>query len=322
MSTFYIKKGPYDINKIIQYSVFSEKKKFKKKLIYDVSPLKTSKSNNISFFENKKYIDDLKITKAGYVFLRKNDLKLVNNNKFIPIFSSNPLYDFIIIAKLFYPASDKDENYSSKNNSYKKIIKSNTFISKSAKLGKGCDVGFNTIIKKNVVIGKNVKVGSNCIISNSIIGDNVIIGDGNVIGKIGFGFKKINKQVFFIPHIGHVEIGANVYIGANCVIDRGSFSNTVIGDNTMIDNHVHIAHNVNIGSDCILAAQVGIAGSTKIGNNCVLGGQAGISGHLNIGDNVQIGGKSGVIRDVASCSKIMGYPAKSLRNFLKVLKND
>ena len=49
----------------------------------------------------------------------------------------------------------------------------------------------------------------------------------------------------------------------------------------------------------------------------MIGGQAGISGHLRIGDNVQVGGGSGVIKDIPSNIKVMGYPAKNIRNFIK-----
>ena len=54
-----------------------------------------------------------------------------------------------------------------------------------------------------------------------------------------------------------------------------------------------------------------------IGKNIKIGGQAGISGHLKIGDNVDIAGGSGVIRDISDNSKVMGYPAKNIRDFLK-----
>ena len=111
-----------------------------------------------------------------------------------------------------------------------------------------------------------------------------------------------------------VLIGNDVEIGSNNNIDRGSISNTIIGDNTFLDNMVHIAHNVKIGKNCIITAQVGFAGSTTIGNRVSIR-QAGISGHLNIGNNVQIGGGSGVIKNIPDNSKVMGYPAKILEVF-------
>ena len=118
-----------------------------------------------------------------------------------------------------------------------------------------------------------------------------------------------------------VIIDDNVEIGCNNTIDRGSLSNTVIGKNTFIDNQVHIAHNVKIGKNCIITGQVGFAGSSIIGDNVMIGGQAGISGHLKIGHNVQIGGGSGVLKNIPDNTKVMGYPAKDIRNFLKDSKN-
>ena len=112
-------------------------------------------------------------------------------------------------------------------------------------------------------------------------------------------------------------IGENSEIGSGTTIDRGSMSNTIIGKNTFLDNQIHIAHNNKIGDNCIIAGQVGFAGSSVIGNNVMIGGQAGVSGHLKIGNNVQIGGGSGVINDIPDNSKVMGYPSKELRKFLK-----
>ena len=112
-------------------------------------------------------------------------------------------------------------------------------------------------------------------------------------------------------------INDNSEIGCGSTIDRGSMSNTIIGKNTFLDNQIHIAHNVKIGDNCIIAGQVGFAGSSTLGNHVMIGGQAGISGHLKIGNNVQIGGGSGVIKDIADNTKVMGYPAKDLKNFIR-----
>ena len=85
------------------------------------------------------------------------------------------------------------------------------------------------------------------------------------------------------------------------------------------DNQVHIAHNVVIGKNCIIAGQVGFAGSSKLGDNVKIGGQAGISGHLSIGNNVSIGGGSGVVKNIPDNSKVMGYPATDIKDFVKKL---
>jgi UDP-3-O-[3-hydroxymyristoyl] glucosamine N-acyltransferase len=177
-------------------------------------------------------------------------------------------------------------------------------------------VGNNVIIKHSVHIGKNCKIGSNVIIENALLGDNIIIKSGTIIGQTGFGFNFEKKKRIKFPHIGRVIIENDVLIGSFCTIDRGSLTDTVVGEFTSIDNQVQIAHNVKIGNYCMIAAQSGIAGSTIIGNNVKIGGQTGISGHLSIGNNVKIGGKSGVIADIGDNQTVMGYPAKSIRDFL------
>ena len=152
---------------------------------------------------------------------------------------------------------------------------------------------------------------------NSIIKNEVNILDGCIIGKKGFGFFPNKDKNFRYPHIGIVIINNNTEIGCGSTIDRGSLSNTVIGKNTFLDNQIHIAHNNKIGDNCIIAGQVGFAGSSTLGNNVIIGGQAGISGHLKIGNNVQIGGGSGVIKNIEDNSKVMGYPSKNLKQFIR-----
>ena len=232
------------------------------------------------------------------------------------------MLDFYKTVYIFYPDSATDNerviNLKNKNQFLKKNISigENSLIDKSVRIGKDTDVGNNVIIKQNVHIGKNCKIGSNVIIENALLGDNIIIKSGTLIGQTGFGFNFEKKKRIKFPHIGRVIIENDVLIGSFCTIDRGSLTDTVIGEFTSIDNQVQIAHNVKIGNYCMIAAQSGIAGSTIIGNNVKIGGQTGISGHLSIGNNVKIGGKSGVIADIDDNQTVMGYPAKSIRDFL------
>ena len=160
-------------------------------------------------------------------------------------------------------------------------------------------------------------IGSGVIIKNSILGNNVTLQDNCKIGQKGFGFIPNKNKNLKMPHIGKVVIENNAEIASGCTIDRGSIDDTIIGENTYLDNQVHVAHNVQIGSNCMIAGQVGFAGSSKIGDNVSIGGQAGISGHLKIGNNVKIGGGSGVVKNIEDNKIVMGYPAVNFKDFIK-----
>ena len=227
------------------------------------------------------------------------------------------------VTTKFYPNSiDDNFDITAKDiieTNFKDKVKfgKNVLIGNNVTIGSNCSIGHNTIIEQNVLIGDNCLIGSNTIVRNTIIKDNVKILDNCVIGKHGFGFFPSNNGNLRYPHIGIVIIEDHCEIGCGSTIDRGSMSNTVIGKNSYLDNQIHIAHNVKIGENSIIAGQVGIAGSSTLGKNLRVGGQAGISGHLKIGDNVEIAGGSGVIKDIPDNSKVMGYPAKNIREFLK-----
>jgi UDP-3-O-[3-hydroxymyristoyl] glucosamine N-acyltransferase len=296
-------------------------KKNDNKKVFGVNNIKEANNNEITFFDNINYEKEAKNSKALACIVNEKTIKYLNKNT-IAIVSNNPLIDFYKVVNFFYPNSSLDDEKINVLINIKKFRKKNIFIGKnylidkSANIGNNSKIGNNVIIKSNVHIGRNCIIGSNVIIENSILGDNIIIKSGTLIGQTGFGFNFEKKKRIKFPHIGRVIIENDVQIGSFCTIDRGSLTDTVIGEFTSIDNQVQIAHNVKIGNFCMIAAQSGIAGSTIIGNNVKIGGQTGISGHLSIGNNVKIGGKSGVIADIEDNQTVMGYPAKSIRDFL------
>jgi UDP-3-O-[3-hydroxymyristoyl] glucosamine N-acyltransferase len=322
INPFFKNVGPFEIQKLLKNTGISNNENFKKDKIYNVSDLVTATDKDLTFFHSKNYSELASNTKASYC------VTLNNLSQFLPssckkIVVKNVLLTMAKITKEFYPDSivdDFDESAKdiSKASSQKKVkFGKNVLIGKNVKIGKNCLIGHNSIIEKNVIIGSNCSIGSNVIIRNTIVKDNVSILDGCVIGKKGFGFFPNKNNNIRYPHIGIVVINENCEIGCGSTIDRGSLSNTIIGKNTYLDNQVHIAHNNKIGDNCIIAGQVGFAGSSTLGNNVMIGGQAGVSGHLKVGNNVQIGGGSGVINDIPDNTKVMGYPAKNLRAFIK-----
>ena len=322
LNLFFKNRGPFSIQKLLISSDIKLKENFLDTQINDVKDLVLAKKEDITFFHSKKYEIFASKTKAAFC-VTTNNLSQLLPKSCKPIVVDNVLVTVAKITEIFYPnavSDDFDDNVKDINEtSLKDKIKfgKNVLIGNNVKVGKNCSVGHNSIIESNVVIGNNCSIGSNVIIRNTIIQNSVNILDGCVIGKKGFGFFPNNKKNIRYPHIGIVIIEDNSEIGCGSTIDRGSLSNTIIGKNTFLDNQVHIAHNNKIGNNCIIAGQVGFAGSSTLGNNVIIGGQAGVSGHLKIGNNIQIGGGSGVIKDIPDNTKVMGYPAKSLKNFIK-----
>ena len=322
LNPFFKNVGPFKIEKILNIVGIKNKDNFKSDKIFNVTDLNSATNKDLTFFHSKRYSLLASQTKASYC------ITLNSLSKFLPSSCKKIIVDDVLLAiakitKEFYPDSVVDDFDDSvkdiSKTSFNKKVKfgKNILIGKNVKIGKNCSIGHNTIIEKNVEIGFNCSIGSNVIIRNTIIKDNVSILDGCVIGKKGFGFFPNNENNIRYPHIGIVIINEHCEIGCGSTIDRGSLSNTIIGKNTYLDNQVHIAHNNKIGNNCIIAGQVGFAGSSSLGNNVMIGGQAGVSGHLKVGNNVQIGGGSGVINDIPDNTKVMGYPAKNLREFIK-----
>ena len=228
----------------------------------------------------------------------------------------------------------------------------------TAKLGQNVCLGAHVYVGENAVIGNNTKILANGYIGNDAVigaecffhpgvnigdrvhvGNKVILHHGVSLGADGFSFVTENpnnieqarkdgeiregdtEQVIFkIPSIGSVVIGNNVEIGANSCIDRGTIENTVVGDNTKIDNLVMIGHNCRIGKGCMIVAQVGIAGSCVIGDRVVIAGQAGLADHISIGDDTIIAAQAGVSKSFPAKSIVIGYPAMPRKEFIKQMK--
>ena len=321
INPFFKNTGPHNINYLLR-TINLNNNNIPDDKISDIKDLNSSKKNEITFLHSKKYSDSAKKTKASYCLTSKN-LKSFLPSNCKAIISDKVLLHTAQITKIFYPDSITDHYDNTvkniKETEFKDKVKfgENVLIGTNTKIGKNCLIGHNSIIEKNVNIGDDCSIGSNVIIRNSLIKNNVHILDGCVIGKKGFGFFPNKSSNIRYPQVGIVIIEDNVEVGCGSTIDRGSLSNTIIGKNTYLDNQIHIAHNVKIGENCIIAGQVGFAGSSTLGNNVMIGGQAGISGHLKIGNNVQIGGGSGVIKNIPDNSKVMGYPAKDLKNFIR-----
>ncbi|WP_112322684.1 UDP-3-O-(3-hydroxymyristoyl)glucosamine N-acyltransferase [Oceanibium sediminis] len=224
------------------------------------------------------------------------------------------------------------------------IVEPGAEIGEGARIGpfcyiaKGVRIGPNALIFNHVSIGLDVRIGADAVLHPQVhIGPRVVIGDrficqpGATIGGDGFSFvspsrdaveearesgtiSEASRTTGFvrINSLGSVTIGHDVEVGANATIDRGTISDTRVGDGTKIDDLVCIGHNVQVGRHCLLCGQSGVAGSTVIGDRVVLGGKAGLADHLTVGSDVIVAGASAVSSHIPPGRVMMGNPAMKM----------
>ena len=126
-------------------------------------------------------------------------------------------------------------------------------LGEDVRIGEGSEIGAHAVIGPGVQIGRHCRIGPHAVIGFSLIGDRVRIAAGAVIGEAGFGVSGDAGGLIDLPQLGRVIVQDGVSIGANSCVDRGAYGDTMIGENSKIDNLVQIAHNVRLGRNCVLA---------------------------------------------------------------------
>lgn len=293
--------------------------------VYKLSKIEEGTAGSLTFLANPKY--------TNFIYTTQATITIVNAT-FVP---EQDITTTLIKVEDAYQSFSKLLEYYNQVKLMKSGIEQPSVISEGVTYGPDLYLGSFCYIGKNVTIGKNVKI-----YPNSFIGDNVIIGDncvffagvriysetvigsnctlhsGTIIGSDGFGFAPQDDGTYKkVPQIGNVIIEDDVEIGACSTVDRATLGATIIRKGVKLDNHIQVAHNVEIGSNTVIASQTGIAGSTKIGKNCMIGGQVGFAGHLVIGDHVKIQGQSGITRNLSDGETVQGTPAITYGDYAK-----
>ena len=215
------------------------------------------------------------------------------------ILSPDPRLTFSLIANKYFTNKDKY------------FVHKTSEIQSTGSISKKITVSKNVTIKGKINIGEDVYIGENSVIMGDVtIGDNVSIDAGTIIGKKGFNYPRLGDEPIEFPHVGKVIIGNNVRIGCNCIVARGSLSDTIINDNVKIDDLVLIGHNVIIGKNTLIAACAHIGGGVIVGECVWLSPQCTIIDHVTIGDYSKIGIGSAVVKNVPKRTNSFGNPAR------------
>lgn len=254
----------------------------------------------IVFVDHPKYYDKALNSKASVILINK-EVDCPENKALL--ISDDPFRDFNQLSDYFRPFQPADES-----------------VSISSEIGEG------THVQPNVFIGNHVKIGKNCLIypnvviyDHTVIADNVIIHAGSVIGADAFYFKKRESGFDQLKSSGRVVIESGVSIGALCTIDRGVTGDTTIGEGSVIDNQVHIAHDTVVGKKCLIAAQTGVAGCVVIEDEVTIWGQVGTTSGITIGEKAVVLAQSGVTKSIEGGKTYFGTPIEISREKLKQL---
>jgi len=275
-------------------------------VVDNISSIANANSTSVTFLSNLKYSSSLANSKACAVVVHKN---FEDDNKFNYLKSDDPYLTYAKLTKLF-----KDES-----ELVIPFIHDSAVISDTASVSKKVHIGANVFIGPNCIINENVVINANCSLVKDVeIDSDTTINYGTVLGSDGFGFAPSNKGYVKIEQLGGLKIGKNVEIGANCTIDRGALDNTEIHDGVILDNLIHIAHNVVLGKNSAIAASCAIAGSSKIGKNFQMGGLSGVLGHLDICDDVTVGAHTLITKSIKQPGNYIGImPAQDSGDWAK-----
>ena len=291
-------------------------------LLKGIAALREAGREDLSFFGNERYINDLRRTGAAAVLVPVNTPLDVCGSALVVC--GNPSAAFAEVVRRFrtpprqfrpgiHPAAVVHPSV--------KADPAKVCIGPCAVIEAGVEIGAGTEIGPGCVLGENAKIGRDClffsrvsIYHDCVLGDRVRLHSGAVIGSDGFGYEFIGGRHEKIDQVGIVQIDSDVEIGSNTTVDRARFGRTWIGEGCKIDNQVQIAHNVVLGRHVIVVAQAGIAGSSRVGDYTVIAAQVGIAGHLEVGPQITITAKAAVTRDISSKGVYAGHPVQLIRD--------
>lgn len=299
--------------------------------------LEAATNNALSFLSDRRYLKQAHSSQAAVILLSASLKEQVNNSSALLIAVDNPYAVFArlsqwVAARLESERADETRPVSAQaleaapgtHIHPSARIGANVRLAPGVVVGAGSQIDDGAMLGAYCVIGRDCKIGRNTrlyphvvIYDDCHLGSGSTIHSGTVIGADGFGFAKGEGGWIKIAQLGAVHIGADVEIGSNCSIDRGTIDDTVIEDGCKLDNLIQVAHNVRIGAQTVLAACVGV-GSAKIGQRCMIGGSVGILGHLSIADDVTVTPMSLVMSSISQSGVYSGSsPLQAHRDWEK-----
>ena len=179
------------------------------------------------------------------------------------------------------------------------------YIHPEARIGSNCEIGPFCYIDATVVIGdNNVLMNSVTVLSGARIGNGNRIFPGAVISAIPQDLKFRGEETT-------AEIGANNTIRENVTVNRGTAAKgrTIVGNNNLLMEGMHVAHDVFLGNGCIIGNGTKFAGEVFIDAFAIVSANVLVPQFCRPGSYVIVSGGTRCSQDVPPFSMIARDPA-------------
>ncbi len=185
------------------------------------------------------------------------------------------------------------------------LIHPTAIVDAAAELDPTVSVGPYAVIGAGVRIAAGTTVGSHCVIE----GPTTIGRDNRIFSHAVLGAAPQDMKYRGEPTELHV--GDRNTIREFCHFNRGTAQDagvTRVGDDNWVMAYVHLAHDVQLGSRCILANNATLAGHVHVADWAIIGGLTGVHQFCRVGAHVMTGFQSHVSQDVPPFMTVSGNP--------------
>ncbi|MEE9355693.1 MAG: UDP-3-O-(3-hydroxymyristoyl)glucosamine N-acyltransferase [Methylococcaceae bacterium] len=297
--------------------------------ITDIKPVEFGGVGDLVFVEKEKYLAEAMANKVSAIITTTELADKIDDKQIAVLTTPNVRMAMAHVRQKYVDRNLYHTEWPRVHPS--SIIHNSVLVPEDAVIGPGVVIGAdvligekvvimaNSVIEQNVMIGTRTIIHPSCVVGYRCkIGSDVILKSGCVIGSDGQGFAQDqDRRHHRIPQTGIVVIGDKAVIGANCTIDRATYTETTVQSGTIIDAQCHLAHNVDIGEDCIIVAQSGIAGSSRLGKRVIVSGQTGVLDHISVPDDTVLLHRAGLMSSIKKPGVYAGVPSQPLKKYLK-----
>lgn len=175
----------------------------------------------------------------------------------------------------------------------------------------GVDIGARVWIGPNVSISPAVTIEADCVLH-----------PGVVLGMPGFNTGIVGGRQRILPQLGGVRLKPFVELLANVCVARALFGGeTLLGEETVADNLVYIAHDVQTGRRVQICALANILGRAEIGDGVYIGPSAVVINGARLGAGAKVSMGAVVTRDVEAGETVTGNFALPHQRFLAHMRS-